>query len=58
MAYFKLLSWNLPGGTEENHEHLNLDSLSPCRDLNPGPPEYEAGLLTTQPRCSVQCYDD
>jgi hypothetical protein len=20
VAYFKVLSWNLPGGTEENHE--------------------------------------
>jgi hypothetical protein len=23
------------------------------RDLNPGPPEYETGMLTTQPRRSV-----
>jgi hypothetical protein len=23
------------------------------RDLNPGPPEYEAGMLTTRPRSSV-----
>jgi hypothetical protein len=23
------------------------------RDLKPGPPEYEAGVLTTRPRCSV-----
>jgi hypothetical protein len=25
------------------------DSQSPGQDLNPGPPEYEAGVLTTQP---------
>jgi hypothetical protein len=29
------------------------DSRSPSRDLNPGPPEYEAGVLTTRPRRSV-----
>jgi hypothetical protein len=26
---------------------LFQDSRSPGRDLNPGPPEYEAGVLTT-----------
>jgi hypothetical protein len=26
---------------------LSQDSLSPGRDLNPGSPEYEAGVLTT-----------
>jgi hypothetical protein len=35
------------------------DSWFPGRDLNPGPPEYEGGVLTTRPRrtsmvgCSV-----
>jgi hypothetical protein len=24
------------------------------RNLNLGPPEYEAGVLTTRPRCSVE----
>jgi hypothetical protein len=32
---------------------LRQDSRSPGRDLNPGPPEYEAGLLTTRPWRSV-----
>jgi hypothetical protein len=32
---------------------LNEDSRSPGRDLNPGPLEYEAGVLSTQPRRSV-----
>jgi hypothetical protein len=35
------------GETEENHENLSHNSRSPGRDLNPGPPEYEAGVLTT-----------
>jgi hypothetical protein len=31
----------------------NHDSRSPSRELNPGPAEYEAGMLTTRPRHSV-----
>jgi hypothetical protein len=49
----KALSRNLPGGTEENHEKISQDIRSPGSDLNPGPPEYEAGVLTTRPRRSV-----
>jgi hypothetical protein len=33
---------------------FSQDSRSPRRDLNPGPPEYEAGMLTTRPQRSVQ----
>jgi hypothetical protein len=44
---FKVLSEKLPGATEENHEN-SQDSYPP------GPPEYEAGVLTTRPRLSVQ----
>jgi hypothetical protein len=44
---------NVPGGTEENHEKLSQVRRFPGRDLNPVPPEYEAGVLTTQPRRSV-----
>jgi len=39
---FKVLSQHLPGETEENHENLSHDSRSQDRDLNQGPPEYEA----------------
>jgi hypothetical protein len=28
-------------------------SQSPCRDLNPGSPKYETGVLATLPQCSV-----
>jgi hypothetical protein len=35
---------------------LSQDSRSPGRDLNPGPPEYEAGVLTTRQRRSVLIY--
>jgi hypothetical protein len=34
-------------GTEENYETQNF--RSPGRDLNPGPAEYETGVLTTRP---------
>jgi hypothetical protein len=47
MTKFKVLSWYLPGGSEENHKNLSQDSQSPSQDLNLGPPEYEAGVLTT-----------
>jgi hypothetical protein len=33
---------------------LSQDIPSSGRDLNPVPPEYEAGMLTTQPRRSTQ----
>jgi hypothetical protein len=48
LAKFKVLSRNLPEGTEKNHENLSQDRRSPSRDLNPGPAEYETGVLTTR----------
>jgi hypothetical protein len=50
---FKVLSQNLRGGTEKNHE-TPYNSRSPGWDLNPGPPEYESGVLTTRPRQLVK----
>jgi hypothetical protein len=44
----KVTSQYLAGKTEEKHENLNQDSQSLGRYLNPGPREYEAGVLTTQ----------
>jgi hypothetical protein len=38
------------GETTNNHSH---DSRSVGRNLNPGPPEYKAGVLTTRPRRST-----
>jgi hypothetical protein len=38
----------MPEETEENHE--NLDSPSLGTDMNPVPPEYEAGVPTTGPQ--------
>jgi hypothetical protein len=43
----KVLSWHLPGETEENHENLGQNSMSLNRDVNPGPPKYKEGVLTT-----------
>jgi hypothetical protein len=50
---FKVLFHHSPGWTEENDENYSQDSRSPCRDLSSGPFEYEAGVLTTLPRRSV-----
>jgi hypothetical protein len=43
----KVLSRNLPGATEENHENVSQKILFPGRDLDTGPLEIEAGMLTT-----------
>jgi hypothetical protein len=43
---FNVLSQNLSGKTEENYKNLSQNSQYTGRDLNPGPPEYEAGVLT------------
>jgi hypothetical protein len=40
-------------GLRKTTKNLSQVSRSPGRDLNPGPPEYEAGVLTTRPRRSV-----
>jgi hypothetical protein len=42
MAYFKMLSQYLPGGSEENHKNPHSG-----QDLNPGLPKHKAGVLTT-----------
>jgi hypothetical protein len=46
---FKVLSQHLPGGTKQNHGNLNQDNWYPGRDLNPGPPKSEAGVLSLDP---------
>jgi hypothetical protein len=40
-------------GLSKTTLNLSQGSRSPMRDLNPGPPEYEAGVLTTGPRRSA-----
>jgi hypothetical protein len=41
-------------GLRKTTKTLSQDNRSPGRGLYPGPPEYEVGVLTTQPRLSVQ----
>jgi hypothetical protein len=47
MAYFKVLSQNLPGGTEKNHKIHSQDSWSLCKILTHDDLP-NAGVLTTQ----------
>jgi hypothetical protein len=51
------LSWPslryLPGGGEENHKKLSKQQVSVLKS-EPGPPKYEAVVLTTLLRCSVK----
>jgi hypothetical protein len=49
-GFREILSLHSPGGTEENHK--NSVRIA-GQDLNQGPPEYEARVLTTRPRSSV-----
>jgi hypothetical protein len=49
VACFKVLFHHLLRGTEDNHiKKLSQDGWSPGQDSNLGPPEYEAGVLSTQ----------
>jgi hypothetical protein len=41
------------GRTEKIHKKLSQDNQFLSQDLNLGPPEYEVGVLTTQPRHSA-----
>lgn len=50
MAQFEALFRHLPRPSEEDHQHLSQDSRYPGQDLDTGPPEYEAGVLTTRRR--------
>jgi hypothetical protein len=40
-------------GLMRTTKNLSQDRRTSGRDLNSGPPEYEAAVLSTQPRCSV-----
>jgi hypothetical protein len=54
VAYFEVLSKNFIEGPNDDLEKTSSrDSMSPVQDLNPGPPEYEVGLVPTRPRQSV-----
>jgi hypothetical protein len=50
---FKALSENLLRGTEKTTKTLSEYRRSPGRDLNLGPPDNEAGVLTTPPRHDI-----
>jgi hypothetical protein len=43
VAKLKVLTRYLHGVTDKAHKNVGHDSLSPGRNLNPGPPEYESG---------------
>jgi hypothetical protein len=53
VAQFKVLYRHLFGGSEENNK-TPQDSQFVGRDLNPGLPQYEAGVLMSQSRHSVE----
>jgi hypothetical protein len=56
-SYFNVLSGIRLEGRTKIMKNLSQDSRSPGRDLKPGSPEYEAGVLTTRLRRSVPHYE-
>jgi hypothetical protein len=54
VAWFKVLSRNLAGKTEENHKNPRQDSRSLGQDSNSIPVKYKAVVLTAQTRRSVR----
>jgi hypothetical protein len=46
LACFKVLSWHLPGRTEENHDNINEDSQCPNRNLKQAPPKCKSEALS------------
>jgi hypothetical protein len=40
-------------GPIKHKRNLSQDNWSLDQDLNPGPLEYEVGLITNQPQCSI-----
>jgi hypothetical protein len=53
MLGMPVLTWHFPGDTEENHKNLSQNTQSPGRHFSPGPPKYEAEVLTTRSNHSV-----
>jgi hypothetical protein len=53
VAYLGVLSRIRPESLSKATNNLSQGSWSSGRDLNQGPPEYEAGLLTTRPLRSM-----
>lgn len=44
MASLEMISWNLPGGTEENHGNFSQHSLNLGQDMKLRLSEYESGV--------------
>jgi hypothetical protein len=53
VALFRVISHDVVVVPKKTTEILRQDSPSADRDLNPRFPKYEAGVVTTLPRCLV-----
>jgi hypothetical protein len=56
VSQLEVLSWNIPGGTWEDHESLSEDIQSANRDLKPGLPTYETRLNYFEHLCKIVTY--
>jgi hypothetical protein len=50
LRYYPGIFWK---GLRKTTKYLSEKRWCSGKDFNPGPPQYEAGALTTQPRRSV-----
>jgi hypothetical protein len=50
VSELEVLAWTFHEETEEKKEKCQSGSWLFCRDLNDGPPVYEAGVPPTRPR--------
>jgi hypothetical protein len=53
LAYFSVLFQHLFESTEEKHGRQGQYMRYVAQSSHPWPPQYEAGMPTTQQRCSV-----
>jgi hypothetical protein len=56
VALFNVLYQHMPWRDSGKPKNLRQDSRSPGRDLNPGLPQYDTGVLITQLRRSVELW--
>jgi hypothetical protein len=56
VALFNVLYQHMPWRDSGKPKNLRQDSRSPGRDLNPGLPQYDTGVLITQLRRSMELW--
>jgi hypothetical protein len=53
VAYFKCISWHIPGWYEETYENLGQNGHCPNQSLNSRTPEYKSELYIAPNTCML-----